>query len=1527
LFVIPARVAFGIIPLDSAKVTASTSHEVSYDLHVAFAIDVIFQILFWVDFLMSQSCPSICRKRSTEENIPVDSLQDFTNSKKGMFKRRDTLKRLSEGIDDTNQDSEEQTSAAESTSPDLHGAKPKYKISSLCDVFTCVPISIVHYRLVVSTTGASDDLTALSVFASLRLVYLLRVRKLPKYLKCVEEVFQAQLSDVPTAPLRILYQFVLLLIVSHWLACGWSFFDSATNTAYIDPSLTDSNWKLYSTSLYFVFVTTATVGYGDIKPRSTNETLYSIMLMIVGTFAYAAVTANIASLAANIDVTSETFSNKLDSLANFMRKWNVDSELELRVQAYFRDLWLQYKGVSPIHTLAQFSPALRQDVLSFLVHKNLKQAITTSQVLKDSDAAFLSHMVSFLEHILVSTGDCILRKDDVCTSLFFLNQGTVSSVVELGQIGVRVPAPNFINEKEAIGKVPQPNYISAVSLCELWALHPEHNEFLQQLYPHFKEAVESSRALASHALRGVRKRSVFKPITRKGSIIGIGLETYHNDTDQDSSDSSIFRHNSPCRQKWDLAALVLLVLTLLILPPVITFTFDDNLAALETVLTVIFACTDVFFLVDLYMRAFRFSKPAVAKYDDFLGGLVPIEEASTSREIFRQYVCGGKRAVAAMILDVMAVIPFARLYLLQRAAVSEKSVINIQFLLNANRVLLVYRMGSYLRNFDAFLDNRATRFSFQTRRVIKLVILAVILMHWMSCGWHALGYQFKGSCSLAALCGPVACAAGGGVWTGSSSWFFSLQCPQSSVLAQYLRSFYWALQTVSTTGYGDILSQTHSEQIFTIVVIITGDVIYGAIIGSISIHVANMTDTVEAYQSSRRGMDRFLQNHELGGRLKNRVDRYFQYLEKMGANSLSGGDPHAPLRQIPERHRFEMAWGLYKTCLKEVPWLKGVDETFLGRMACLFKVRFFLAGDTIVKIGDIGRELYLLSQGRVMVFVYKRDGSLARKVTLDAPSQFGEAACFTSSLRTATIRAACNCHTLVLTKADFDTLLDNYPLMKPNLHAKFVQHAMEHYKDIAANVEEDSQLSKLSNDSRRNSLSETKDDATNDATSSAKPKNDQIEPTARVTFAITKSSPTQQPINTLSTNVPSLPLNVPNLPAVPLEVSLKTSVTPRLPCTPLPTATQNMSIQQPPEKKRRDSLTLPNAQRQVSPAETESVPDPTQLSNRERRRMSAVGSASAASEAMAAVARAGNADAPADLTQLSNRARRRMSAVGSGSAASAAMAAVVAAGNADAPAPPAPLSNRVRRRVSMVGGENVAAAATAVRRMSVADVVAAAEKFPSRRASVVGGRRGSLVNVNERSRRNSRRGSIVGMSRKASIASVNGISRRGSALLADVMAPDAGAMKAATVDIVQRHNARRMSAFIVDASAASEIAKQQIRKSRRASMTRRLSAERELEAAWAKSQEEKRKAAPTGAAPPGSKVCEIPVLGPNARQGSNISFHTLTRLMMLQKKELVEAAMDTKDVSKFQRATDNAPAMSEMVRTQLGLNLGDEEFD
>ena len=57
--------------------------------------------------------------------------------------------------------------------------------------------------------------------------------------------------------------------------------------------------------------------------------------------------------------------------------------------------------------------------------------------------------------------------------------------------------------------------------------------------------------------------------------------------------------------------------------------------------------------------------------------------------------------------------------------------------------------------------------------------------------------------------------------------------PSAGTFTKYLRSFYFAITTLTTIGYGDVTASTNAEMGFAVFAELVGTMVFGVLIGSV----------------------------------------------------------------------------------------------------------------------------------------------------------------------------------------------------------------------------------------------------------------------------------------------------------------------------------------------------------------------------------------------------------------------------------------------------------------------------------------------------------------------------------------------------------------------------------------------------------------------------------------------------------------------------------------------------------------------
>lgn len=324
----------------------------------------------------------------------------------------------------------------------------------------------------------------------------------------------------------------------------------------------------------------------------------------------------------------------------------------------------------------------------------------------------------------------------------------------------------------------------------------------------------------------------------------------------------------------------------------------------------------------------------------------------------------------------------------------------------------LFRLG---RLFE-FFDRTETRTNFPNIfRIANLVLYIIIIIHWNGCLYF----------SISKILG-----------FGSDTWVYpGLKKPEFSQLSrQYIYSFYWSTLTLTTIGetpppVRDV------EYFFVVVDFLTGVLIFATIVGNVGAMISNMNAARAEFQAKIDSIKQYMQFRKVTKDLEVRVVKWFDYLWTEGKTC----DEKQVLKNLPDKLKAEIAINVHLETLRKVRIFQDCEAGLLIELVLKLQPQVFSPGDYICKKGDIGREMYIIKEGKLAVVA---DDGVTQFVVLSDGAYFGEISILgikgskAGNRRTANIRSVGYSDLFALSKDDLMEALTEYPDAKNALEEK-----------------------------------------------------------------------------------------------------------------------------------------------------------------------------------------------------------------------------------------------------------------------------------------------------------------------------------------------------------------------------------------------------------------------------------------------------------------------------------------------------------
>ena len=292
--------------------------------------------------------------------------------------------------------------------------------------------------------------------------------------------------------LRLVFFVCWLLITAHWLACGW--------LAIGGIDMEADEFSKYLRALYWCITTLATVGYGDIVPKTNLQTVYTMVVMLLGVGVYGYVIGNVTTLVANMDLAKTHYREKMERLAAFMRYRNIPPTLQRRLRDYYAYLWENRLGYDESSVLADLPDSLRTEVAVFLRRDFIEHA----PLFQGASHELVREMALQLRPVVFTPGDFIFRAGQYGYNMYFISRGTVEIIAPDGTtVLTTLTDGQFFGELALLFSQPRTASVRAVDYCDLYTLDKDTFDQVLTRYPefavHIKEAADERNPQTTQA--------------------------------------------------------------------------------------------------------------------------------------------------------------------------------------------------------------------------------------------------------------------------------------------------------------------------------------------------------------------------------------------------------------------------------------------------------------------------------------------------------------------------------------------------------------------------------------------------------------------------------------------------------------------------------------------------------------------------------------------------------------------------------------------------------------------------------------------------------------------------------------------------------------------------------------------------------------------------------------------------------------------------------------------------------------------
>uniref|UniRef100_H2YJK2 Cyclic nucleotide-binding domain-containing protein n=1 Tax=Ciona savignyi TaxID=51511 RepID=H2YJK2_CIOSA len=196
-------------------------------------------------------------------------------------------------------------------------------------------------------------------------------------------------------------------------------------------------------------------------------------------------------------------------------------------------------------------------------------------------------------------------------------------------------------------------------------------------------------------------------------------------------------------------------------------------------------------------------------------------------------------------------------------------------------------------------------------------------------------------------------------WSSSSVTDYKKKMIFGHMGLPWVDSVYWAVATMTSTGYGDIKPENQTEMVYSCCVMVLGKLVIGYVLGMVAATLANDESLRVWYEQSVTAVRTYMIDLKFKKELFEHVIQYYDYMwmKNQGVNVMD------LFPDLTFSLRADIYNQICRDMVNSIELFEGCPENFLRHLCMVMNPTAFMPGDYICLQGDIRCEMFVIHHG------------------------------------------------------------------------------------------------------------------------------------------------------------------------------------------------------------------------------------------------------------------------------------------------------------------------------------------------------------------------------------------------------------------------------------------------------------------------------------------------------------------------------------------------------------------------------------